>query len=94
MAQCRHALKPDGLFLAAMFGGQTLQVREGCWEQAGPVMQHLPASVLLPVCDTRVGLKTARAVVIVGALPCRSCASLARWRSRSGRAACRPASPH
>ena len=30
MAQCRHALKPDGLFLAAMFGGQTLQVREGC----------------------------------------------------------------
>ncbi|PRW59398.1 methyltransferase At1g22800 [Chlorella sorokiniana] len=25
MFQCRHALKPDGLFLAAMFGGQTLQ---------------------------------------------------------------------
>ena len=21
MAQCRHALRPDGLFLAAMFGG-------------------------------------------------------------------------
>ena len=27
MAQCRHALRPDGLFLAAMFGGHTLQVR-------------------------------------------------------------------
>lgn len=27
MFQCRHVLKPDGLFLAAMFGGQTLQVR-------------------------------------------------------------------
>jgi hypothetical protein len=26
MAQCRLALKPDGLFLAAMFGGETLQV--------------------------------------------------------------------
>ena len=25
MVQCRHALKPDGFFLAAMFGGQTLQ---------------------------------------------------------------------
>ncbi|KAL4448082.1 hypothetical protein ABPG75_005301 [Micractinium tetrahymenae] len=25
MAQCRHALKPDGLFLAAMYGGHTLQ---------------------------------------------------------------------
>jgi NADH dehydrogenase [ubiquinone] 1 alpha subcomplex assembly factor 5 len=25
MAQCRHALKPDGLFLGAMLGGQTLQ---------------------------------------------------------------------
>ncbi|EFN57644.1 hypothetical protein CHLNCDRAFT_142766 [Chlorella variabilis] len=25
MAQCRHALKPDGLLLAAMFGGHTLQ---------------------------------------------------------------------
>ncbi|WP_095594264.1 methyltransferase domain-containing protein [Actibacterium pelagium] len=25
MVQCRHALKPDGFFLTAMFGGQTLQ---------------------------------------------------------------------
>ena len=25
MTQCRRALKPDGLFLAAMWGGQTLQ---------------------------------------------------------------------
>ncbi|KAK9823525.1 hypothetical protein WJX72_003397 [[Myrmecia] bisecta] len=25
MTQCRRALKPDGLFLAAMFGGETLQ---------------------------------------------------------------------
>ena len=25
MAQCRHALRPDGLFLGAMFGGETLQ---------------------------------------------------------------------
>jgi hypothetical protein len=25
MAQCRHALRPDGLFLAAMLGGHTLQ---------------------------------------------------------------------
>lgn len=25
MAQCRHALRPDGLFLAAMYGGHTLQ---------------------------------------------------------------------
>jgi hypothetical protein len=26
MAQCRFALVPDGLFLCAMFGGDTLQV--------------------------------------------------------------------
>ena len=25
MTQCRKALKPDGLFIAAMFGGDTLQ---------------------------------------------------------------------
>ena len=25
MAQCQRALKPDGLFLAAMLGGNTLQ---------------------------------------------------------------------
>lgn len=25
MTQCRRALKPDGLFLAALFGGDTLQ---------------------------------------------------------------------
>ncbi len=25
LAQCRAALKPDGLFLGAMFGGSTLQ---------------------------------------------------------------------
>lgn len=25
MTQCQKALKPDGLFLAAMFGGETLQ---------------------------------------------------------------------
>lgn len=30
MAQCRHALRPDGLFLAAMLGGQTLQVCGRC----------------------------------------------------------------
>lgn len=27
LAQIRFALKPDGLFLGAMLGGQTLQVR-------------------------------------------------------------------
>lgn len=27
MVQCRRALKPDGLFLSAMWGGSTLQVR-------------------------------------------------------------------
>jgi NADH dehydrogenase [ubiquinone] 1 alpha subcomplex assembly factor 5 len=26
MSQCRTALKPDGLFLAAMFGGETLRL--------------------------------------------------------------------
>ena len=26
MVQCRRALKPDGLFLSAMWGGNTLQV--------------------------------------------------------------------
>lgn len=31
MAQCRRALKPDGLFLAAMFGGETLrELRIAC----------------------------------------------------------------
>lgn len=29
MFQCRMALKADGLLLAALFGGDTLQVREG-----------------------------------------------------------------
>lgn len=31
MAQCRFALRPDGLFLAAMLGGDTLQVGAGGW---------------------------------------------------------------
>ena len=29
MTQCRRALKADGLFLACMWGGNTLQVRLG-----------------------------------------------------------------
>ncbi len=31
MVQCRTALKPDGLFLAAMFGGETLRLSYCYW---------------------------------------------------------------
>lgn len=34
LAQTRHALKPDGLFLAAFFGGDTLQELRACLAQA------------------------------------------------------------
>lgn len=34
MIQCRRALKPDGLFLAALFGGQTLQELRACLAEA------------------------------------------------------------
>lgn len=34
LVQCRHALRPDGLFLALMFGGQTLQELRACLAQA------------------------------------------------------------
>lgn len=34
MIQCRRALKPDGLFLAATLGGQTLQELRACLAQA------------------------------------------------------------
>lgn len=34
LVQCRHALRPDGLFLALMFGGQTLQELRACLAEA------------------------------------------------------------
>ena len=34
LIQCRHALKPDGLFLAASFGGQTLHELRACLAEA------------------------------------------------------------
>ncbi len=34
MVQCRHALRPDGLFMAFLFGGQTLQELRACLAQA------------------------------------------------------------
>ena len=34
MIQCRRALRPDGLFLAFMFGGQTLRELRACLAQA------------------------------------------------------------
>lgn len=34
LVQCRHALRPDGLMLATLFGGQTLQELRRCLAQA------------------------------------------------------------
>ncbi|MDO8881451.1 MAG: SAM-dependent methyltransferase [Pseudotabrizicola sp.] len=34
LVQCRHALRPDGLFLALMFGGQTLHELRACLAEA------------------------------------------------------------
>ena len=34
LVQCRHALRPDGLLLATLFGGQTLQELRRCLAQA------------------------------------------------------------
>ena len=34
LVQCRHALRPDGLFLGLMFGGQTLHELRACLAQA------------------------------------------------------------
>lgn len=42
MAQCRFSLKGDGLFLSAMFSGETLQVSEECFPVIpGMVLQCL-----------------------------------------------------
>jgi len=34
LVQCRHALRPDGLLIAALFGGRTLQELRGCLTDA------------------------------------------------------------
>lgn len=50
MFQCRHVLKPDGLFLAAMFGGQTLQVRRLGLKLAGIASQAMLQNLSFATC--------------------------------------------
>lgn len=47
LVQCRHALRPDGLFLGLMFGGQTLHELRSCLAEAeAEVMGGLSPRVL------------------------------------------------
>ena len=78
MIQCQKALKPDGLFLAAMFGGDTLQelriahglaeqeVEGGISPRVSPLAQvcELPKQPDQPHCDAGANLVT------VGSLVC------------------------
>lgn len=53
LAQCRAALKPDGLLLAAMFGGQTLQELRISCAAAAQERQGGISAVVSPMAQVR-----------------------------------------
>lgn len=75
MIQCRQALKPDGLFLSAFWGGDTLQVI------SGPIMTTMD-TYLSGTTDNE-GHKS-----ILRLHACRSCEFPMPWRSKRLKGAC------
>lgn len=53
LVQCRLALKPDGLFLAALFGGQTLRELRACLAEAEARLDGGLSPRILPMADIR-----------------------------------------
>ncbi|MEZ5911101.1 MAG: methyltransferase domain-containing protein [Paracoccaceae bacterium] len=53
LVQCRRALKPDGLFLAALFGGQTLQELRSALAEAEAALRGGLAPRVLPMGEIR-----------------------------------------
>ena len=53
LVQCRRALQPDGLFLALMFGGQTLQELRACLAQAESEVTGGLSPRVLPMAEIR-----------------------------------------
>ena len=53
LIQCRHALKPDGLFLSAAFGGQTLNELRACLGQAEVEVTGGLSPRVAPMADLR-----------------------------------------
>jgi len=53
MIQCRHALKPDGLFLCAMFGGETLHQLRASLAQAESDLTGGLSARIAPMAEIR-----------------------------------------
>lgn len=53
LVQCRRALKPDGLFLGALFGGQTLAELRACMAQAESALTGGLSPRVLPMGEIR-----------------------------------------
>ena len=53
LVQCRRALRPDGLFLGLMFGGQTLQELRACLAQAEAEITGGLSPRVLPMAEIR-----------------------------------------
>jgi SAM-dependent methyltransferase len=53
LVQCRHALRPDGLFLGLMFGGQTLHELRACLAQAEAEVTGGLSPRVLPMAEIR-----------------------------------------
>ena len=53
LGQCRHALRPDGLFMALMFGGQTLHELRACLAEAEAEVSGGLSPRVLPMGEIR-----------------------------------------
>ncbi len=53
MVQCRHALKPDGFFLAALFGGHTLQELRAALAEAESAITGGLSPRVVPMAEIR-----------------------------------------
>jgi SAM-dependent methyltransferase len=53
LVQCRHALRPDGLFLGFLFGGQTLHELRACLAQAESEVTGGLSPRVLPMAEIR-----------------------------------------
>ncbi|MDO8311470.1 MAG: methyltransferase domain-containing protein, partial [Sideroxyarcus sp.] len=53
LVQCRRALRPDGLFLGALFGGQTLHELRSCLAEAEAVVTGGLSPRVLPMAEIR-----------------------------------------
>jgi SAM-dependent methyltransferase len=53
LVQCRHALRPDGLFIAVMFGGQTLHELRSCLAEAEAEVTDGLSPRVLPMGEIR-----------------------------------------